>query len=253
MLQQIYTEVIELKLTIIGCWGGYPAPGEATSAYLLEKDHYKLLIDIGSGAVSRLQKYTTIQEIDAVILSHYHHDHVADLGVLQYAKLIDSYITGETNKLPIYGHAEDEQAFRLLTHDCTEGIAYHGHENVEIGPFSITFLQTKHPVPCYGMRLTDGEQTIVYTADTSYQDDWISFSSKADVLITDCNFYGHQDGTDAGHMNSREGALIAEKAGVKELILSHLPQYGSQKQLVEEAKEVYQGTVHLAKEGFIWT
>src|SRR5699024_6661998 len=119
-------------------------------------------------------------------------------------------------------------------------------------PFSITFLQTKHPVPCYGMRLTDGEQTIVYTADTSYQDDWISFSSKADVLITDCNFYGHQDGTDAGHMNSREGALIAEKAGVKELILSHLPQYGSQKQLVEEAKEVYQGTVHLAKEGFIW-
>src|SRR5699024_12254230 len=103
------------------------------------------------------------------------------------------------------------------------------------------------------MRLTYGEQTIVYTADTSYQDDWISFSSKADVLITDCNFYGHQDGTDSGHMNSREGALIAEKAGVKELILSHFPQYGSQKQLVEETKQVYQGPDNFAKEGFSWT
>lgn len=36
-------------------WGGYPAADGATSAYLLEKDGFSLLIDAGSGSLSKLQ------------------------------------------------------------------------------------------------------------------------------------------------------------------------------------------------------
>ncbi|HEX6593618.1 MAG TPA: MBL fold metallo-hydrolase [Bacillota bacterium] len=241
-----------MKLTIIGYWGGYPSSEGATSAYLLEKNGFNLLIDLGSGALSRLQKYTTIQAIDAIILSHYHHDHVADIGVFQYAKRIDFYVTGEAKKVPIYGHLEDEQNFQSLTDDYTEGVAYHPDEELGIGPFTLTFLQTEHPVPCYGMRISDGKKTMVYTADTSYQDAWIPFSSQADLLLADCNFYADQDGTKAGHMNSHEAARIAKKANVKQLILSHLPQYGNRQRLVKEAKEIYGGLVQLAIEGLVW-
>jgi ribonuclease BN (tRNA processing enzyme) len=241
-----------MKLTVIGYWGGFPAPESATSAYLLEKDGFTLLIDVGSGSLSRLQKYKNLLDIDAVILSHYHHDHVADIGVLQYACLVQSYVTGHKDILPIYGHTEDRGGFEKLTHEFTEGIAYDPNETLVIGPFSITFLKTKHPVPCYGMRITDSENTLVYTADTSYQDEWITFSKDADVIITDCNFYAEQDGSQAGHMTSIEGARIAKEAKINELILSHLPQYGDQQDLVTEASSIFDGKIYLATEGLTW-
>ncbi|MEN2767696.1 MBL fold metallo-hydrolase [Ornithinibacillus xuwenensis] len=241
-----------MKLTVIGYWGGYPAPDSATSSYLIEKDGFSLLVDAGSGSISKLQKYKNIMEIDAVILSHYHHDHIADIGVLQYAWLVQSYLVENKDILPIYGHTEDRVGFEKLTHEFTEGIAYEPNETLSIGPFTINFLKTKHPVPCYGMRITDGENVIVYTADTSYLEEWIEFSKNADLLITDSNFYANQDGSAAGHMTSREGGTIAEAANVGELILSHLPQYGNREELITQASDVYKGKILLAEEGLIW-
>lgn len=241
-----------LKLTVIGYWGGFPAPESATSSYLLEKDDFTLLIDCGSGALSRLQQYKNILNLDAVILSHYHQDHIADIGVLQYAWLVQSYVVGNKDILPIYGHMEDKEGFGKLTHEFTEGVAYDPNETLEIGPFSITFQKTKHPVPCYGMRITDGESVMVYTADSSFQDDWIPFSSDADLLVTDCNFYADQDGSQAGHMTSVEGATIAKEANVNELLLSHLPQYGNRQDLIEQASNVFDGKIRLATEGLVW-
>ena len=79
-----------MKMTVVGFWGGFPEAGEATSGYLFEHDGFRLLVDCGSGVLAQLQKYITPSDIDAVVLSHYHHDHVADIGVLQYARLITS-------------------------------------------------------------------------------------------------------------------------------------------------------------------
>ena len=53
-------------------------------------------------------------------------------------------------------------------------------------------------------------------------------------------------------MTSKEGGMIAEKAGVKHLLLSHLPQYGDHDQLIEEAKEQFKGRTNLAASGFVW-
>lgn len=241
-----------MKLTIIGFWGGYPNKDSATSSYLLEKDNYKLILDMGSGSLSKLQKFLPVSELDAVILSHYHHDHVADIGVLQYAKLIDYYVHNNEKKLKIFGHTEDKDGYQSLSHQYTEGIAYNPDELLKTGPFEITFLRTEHPVPCFGMRITDGKKTIVYTADSSYTEAWIPFAEDADLLITDCNYFKGQDGTKAGHMNSEEAASIAQAAGVKQLVLSHLPQFGVLEQLKEEAQHIYTGEIVLAAEGYVW-
>lgn len=242
-----------MKVTVVGYWGGYPAKDGATSAYLVETNGFSLLIDIGSGALSKLQLFKNIDEIDAVIISHYHHDHIADLGVLQYAKRVHYYVTGQENTLPIYGHTEDQAAFQRLTSEYTKGIGYEIHRPLQIGPFTLTFLKTKHPVTCYGMRITDGKCTMVYTADTAFQEQWISFSRHADLLITDCNFFAGQNAKQAGHMTSEEGATIADLAQVKALLLSHLPQKGNLEQLRREASQIYPGTIYLAETGFVWT
>lgn len=243
-----------MKLTVVGHWGGYPAVNGATSCYLLQKDNFSLVIDMGSSALSKLQTYIDVTAIDAVIISHYHTDHVADIGVLQHARLVQTYLQGHSGILPIYGHAEDQQAFNKLSHDYTSGVLYHPKRQLNIGPFTIKFLRTKHSVPCYGMRITDGEQTIVYTADSAFKEEWVSFAMDADLLVTDCNFYEDQAkmADDAGHMTSAQGAYIAQQANVKELLLSHLPHFGKHEQLVAEAKQYFSKTVHLAEEGFVW-
>lgn len=241
-----------MKVTVVGFWGAYPAMGEASSCYLIQKDGFNLLVDCGSGALSQLPKYMDPYDLDAVVLSHYHTDHIADIGVLQHLIKVQNLIRNEKRSLKIYGHAEDQTNFDDLTSSDTKGIAYLPSETLRLGPFTIDFLKTVHSVPCYAMRITDGEKTVVYTADSAYQETFIPFSKNADLLITDCNFYAGQDAAKAGHMTSEEGARMADQAEVKTLLLSHHPHFGEREQLVNEASQLFSGEILLAKTGLQW-
>ncbi|WP_067840172.1 MBL fold metallo-hydrolase [Amphibacillus sediminis] len=241
-----------MNLTVVGYWGAYPEQGEATSGYLFEKDGFHLLIDCGSGVMAQLPKYVNPYQLDAVLLTHYHQDHVADIGVLQYHMLVQNGLQKQDKVLPIYGHADDSEGLAMLDHQYTKGMAYDPTGRLVIGPFTIEFLATDHPVPCYAVRITDGQDTIVYTADSSYKPEFVSFSQAADLLITDCNFYQGQDGKEAGHMNSQQCGEIATAADVGTLLLSHHPHFGDREQLVVEAKRFYQGSVVLAHSGYKW-
>jgi ribonuclease BN (tRNA processing enzyme) len=239
-----------MKLTVIGQWGGYPKVNEASSGYLLEHNQFKLLIDCGSAVLSKLQNFVQPEDLNAVIISHYHPDHIADIGVLQHALIIGKYMDKNIQTLPIYGHQEDEYGFQLLTfQDITKSVPYNPSEPLQIGPFKITFLRTKHPVPCYAMRIEVENQVFVYTADSAYLESFPAFSQNADILLCECNFYGNMDGSGAGHMTSYEAGELANLAGAKRLILTHLPQYGDLEQLKTEAAEKFTGDVILAYYG----
>jgi len=242
-----------MKVTIIGFWGGFPAANEATTGYLFEHDGFRLLVDCGSAVLSQLQRYVSIEELDAVILSHYHHDHFADIGPLQYARLI-AKVLGKTNKeLPIYGHPFDVENFKKLTYkDITKGVAYNPSEEITIGPFLIQFLKTLHPVDCFAMRITANGQSVVFTADTSFSENFIPFAMDADLLLSECNLYNNQDGSKMGHLTSTDAGIIASKANINELVLSHLPHFGNHQDLVTQAAAVYNGKIHLAYSGLIW-
>ena len=77
-----------IKITTIGWWGAYPSANDATSGYLLQSGNLNVLIDCGSGVLARLQNYIDLERLDAVVLSHYHWDHIADIGCLQYASRV---------------------------------------------------------------------------------------------------------------------------------------------------------------------
>ncbi|MBM4764180.1 MBL fold metallo-hydrolase [Bacillus sp. B15-48] len=239
-----------MKLTVIGCWGGYPKKNEASSGYLLEHNGYNLLIDCGSGVLSKLQNYLQPQQLDAVLLSHYHPDHNADIGVLYHARLIQGLLGTKPPTLPIYGHQLDEREFANLTYKkITKGVAFDPEKTLQVGPFTVSFLQTVHPVPCFAMRVEAAGKVLVYTADTSYKEEFIAFSKQADLLLCECNFYGNQSGKGAGHMNSFDAGNLAAAAEVQQLILTHLPHYGDTNQLVIEANQKYNGPTQLASEG----
>lgn len=229
-----------MKITIIGHWGGFPKVGEATSGYLIEHDDYKLLLECGSGVLSSLQKVTDLGSLDAVLISHYHYDHCCDIGPLQYARQIKTQL-GEINKpLPIY--APNGDFFNLLKwEDYTYGESFDEKSTLNLGPFEISFIKNNHPVEAYSVKIKCGNKILAFTSDTSYFDELADFFKDSDLLIAECSFYAHMDGTKAGHLNSVQAGMLAEKANVKKLVLTHLPHFGNIDDLVKQAKEHYKG------------
>jgi len=228
-----------MELTILGCMGGYPTKDVGTTAYLLTSDDFKLLIDVGSNALLSLEHHLDPLDLDAVILTHYHADHIADLGVLQYTFQLKEPAVGKSKKiLPIYGHVESE-FFRLLEMPgVSEGIAYAPEETLELGPFRIRFLKTVHPVPCYALRIEEiaTGKVFVFGADSAYLPAFVPFVKDADLFLADANLFNGNERHHA-HMTAGEVGTLAEEAAVKQLILTHLPQKGTLSVLLDQAKE----------------
>lgn len=226
-----------MKVTVLGYYGGYPANGIGTSSYLIESNGFHLLMDCGSGALLSLEKVLDPLQLDAVILSHYHHDHVADVGVLQYYWQLHNERPNQQT-LPIYGPTADPLMFGSLTWPhASEGKGYAPADVLHIGPLTISFLPMKHPVPAFGMRIVENPtgETLVFTADTAYIPELVPFVKHADLLMTDTNFFDDKTGT-KWHMTAGESGKLAADAQVHRLMLTHLPQEGDLTTLKQEAQ-----------------
>lgn len=237
-----------MKITVLGIYGGYPFNGVPSSSYLVQDSGFNLLLDAGSGSLLSLEENLDPLQLDAVLLSHYHHDHAADIGVLQYYWQLNS---GEKKHpiLDIYGHAQDPINFATLTlPQVTQGKVYQDYETLNLGPFKINFLRTIHPVPTYAIRIENQSgEVLVYTGDTAYFDGLVDFAADADLLIADTNFAKDKTGR-IWHMTSVQSATLARNARVKKLLLSHLPQEVSFTQILSEASVIYSGAM-IAEKG----
>ncbi|MGT2866259.1 MBL fold metallo-hydrolase [Streptococcus fryi] len=217
-----------MQLRTLGFWGAYPYKDAGTTSFLLTgQNGFQLLIDAGSRSVNELEKVISPLDLDAVIISHYHPDHVADLGVLRhYFQLYPKHLWNP-KVLPIYAHDEDLLAFEQLSiPSVSKGIAYQTDGVETIGPFDITFIKTVHPVPCYAMRILEREtgQVLVFTGDTGYFEAFEAFTEGADLLLADVYLFEGNENHFA-HLTSKEAGIIAKNAGVKRLVLTHLPQF----------------------------
>ena len=243
-----------MKLTALGVWGGYPTRDAGTTSYLLQSEEgFNLLLDAGSRAVTELEHELSPNDLDAIILSHYHEDHIADLGALRQYRQLQ---TVKPEMLPIYGHQENEYEFsKLSLENVSEGIAYDVENGTSVGPFDIQFLKTVHPVICYAMRIVERAtgQVLIYTGDTGYFAELVDFSKYADILLADVYFFKDKAKM-PNHLSSVEAGEIAAQANVKKLVLTHLPQVGDLQVLREEAQEAAGNIpVDLAQPHMKWT
>lgn len=239
-----------MNLTPIGIWGGYPKANEATSAFLLEYEGYHCLIDCGSGVLASLQNFLPLEELDAVVLTHYHADHIADIGSLQYSRLIQYYLNQSPKVLPIYGHTEDAEQFAKLSYkEMTIGMEIKVDDEMEIGPFTVSFCRTKHPVYCLALKFTVDGHSVVFTADTEWHEDLVHFSKGANLLVSEANLYEEHIGVAPGHMGGSEAGKLANLAGVNQLLLTHLPLHGDVQEILEAAKGQFNGETEIAEVG----
>ncbi|MFD2705153.1 MBL fold metallo-hydrolase [Salibacterium lacus] len=242
-----------MKVTVIGYWHAFPEAGEAASGYLIEEGDFRMLIDCGSGVISQLQHYRDLADVDAVIISHYHNDHIGDIGALHYFRLLQPVISDKPQQpLTIYGHKEDPAGFENLSfkHTITTE-AYTPDRALEVGPFTFTFYKTMHPVPCYAMKIQTETAVLFYSADTAFSTEIAHAAFGADLLIAESTAYKGGDGAAFGHMTSEEAGQMAGLAKVPHLLLTHLPHFGSHEQMIGEAQNECPDTkVEIASSGW---
>ena len=226
-----------MQIDILGYYGGYPAQGIGTSAYLVRSGDYALLMDVGSQALLALEKVMSPADLDAVLLTHYHHDHTADLGVLQYNRQLSPQ-TPKVAPLPIYGHTKDPLNFASLTFGgFTQGMGYTEDSTLTLGPLTLTFLETEHPVPAFAVRITEEAtgKSIVNTSDTRMFAGLRPFATGADLLLADTNFLADKP-EPKWHLTAPEAGQLAAAANARELLLTHLPQTVDLQQLKAQAQ-----------------
>jgi len=120
-------------------------------------------------------------------------------------------------------------------------------------------LQEGKSIRCNGKKYSAKDLTylepdtkICFILDTVFNKKAISFAKDSDILICEANFGAElaDKAEERKHLTSKQAAEIAKKARVKKLILTHFSQRYDKnpEQILEEAKEIFDGEVVLAKD-----
>ena len=247
-----------MRLTVVGCSGSYPGPDSPASCYLVETEQdgrtWRLVLDLGNGALGALHRYADPLTIDAVLLSHLHADHCIDLT--SYYVLRKYHPDGSSPPIPVYG--PDGTPGRLAraydlpkSPGMTEEFTFHFYpeSSFSIGPFKITAAEVAHPVTAYAMRIEAEGRTFVYSGDTGVCDALVRTARDADLFLCEASFLdGHSNPPDL-HLTGREAGAMAKAAEARRVVLTHVPPWHDPQVMLREASGAYDGPIELAVPG----
>jgi ribonuclease BN (tRNA processing enzyme) len=154
--------VSPMNITVLGGSGAWPTARQACSGYLAESDGFLLLIDPGYACLPMLLEHTTACAVDAVLISHGHPDHCADLNPLLRARALSD---DPPAALPVHALPHATDAVLALDPPSTLAGSYELSEFTarapfSIGPFEIDSWMLPHFVPNAGLRLTTGRNRV---------------------------------------------------------------------------------------------
>lgn len=241
-----------MKLTVLGCWAPYPKAGGACSGYLLETEDAKVLIDCGNGVFSNLQHYVDFWLLDAVIITHLHPDHSGDIHSLRHAVAGAIRLGRRRDKLPVYLPFAPQKDYQLVF-KCSDTLNLINLQELAEIKFRETIVlpfPVKHAIPTCGLSITSGNRKLVYTSDTGWFDQLISFADGASLLIVEASLQEKdRENTRVGHLTAHEAGVLGRKGGVEQLLLTHFwPEYDLSV-TCREAEEGFQKKVLIAREG----
>ncbi|GGL28215.1 MBL fold metallo-hydrolase [Phycicoccus endophyticus] len=253
-----------MRLTVVGCSGSFPGPDSPASCYLLEADHegrpWRLVLDLGSGSLGPLQRHVDPADLDAVVLSHLHPDHCADLLGLYVLRRYRPQ-GPLAAKLPVHGPVGTAARLAVMYHGLEPGgmdgeYAFTPVADAEpftVGPFRVTPYAVRHPVEAYGYRVEADGAVLAFTGDTDDCPNLDPLLTGADVALLDCAFVdGRDDATRGIHLSGSRAAAAAVRAGgVGRLVLTHLPAWNDPQTCRAQAAAVWPGEVELARGGLV--
>lgn len=252
-----------MQLTVVGCSGSVPGPGAAASCYLVSahdgERQWRVLLDLGSGALGPLQRHTDPLGLDAVLFSHLHPDHCLDLTGLHVLRRHGP--TPATGDLPVWGPpgvAERmARAHGVQRAEPMRGIVWGelgDRVPVSLGPFTITPYAVSHPVPAFGLRVEAAGRVLAYTGDTDTCEALTPLLSWADLALVEAGFTEPESARGIHLTPARAAQAVVEAdkvARVGSLLLTHLPPWAEPDASRAQAAAVWAGPIELAEPGMV--
>ena len=217
------------------------------SSVLLALDGLPILFDCGHGIVQRLlEAGVQHNQLNHIILSHFHPDHVSDLIPLLHAGAWSRRDPRRTN-LHIYGPAGTQKlvdglmsvfgassftqpSYAVQVHEVMEG-------PFEIGTHHFEFISLP-PANNHGLRFTWNGKRYAITGDSHFHEQEIAFLSQVDLAIID-----------SGHLEDAEIVKLAAQSQAKVIVCSHLYRELDAINLQSQASDAgYRGTIVIGRD-----
>ena len=246
-----------MQLTVLGCAGTFPGPDSPCSGYLVEHDGFRLVVDLGAGALGNLQRHCDVLDLDAIYITHLHADHCIDLVAYFYARRY--HPTGVPPRLPVYGPPGTcERICNSFEEPPVGGLrdVYDFHEQgpgtLQLGPFDVTVGIVEHPVECHGLRIEAGGRVLTYSGDSANSATLVDLAREADTFLCEASWPSSPEPPPGIHLTGREAGEHATKAGAKRLLLTHMMPFHDSQEILAEARETYDGALELVRAGSVY-
>ena len=220
-----------------------------------------MLIDV-SGGVDVLRQLTAagipLEKVRHLFVTHRHFDHAGGLAPFLVAL---TPLSGAS--LTVHALPETLGALREMLALTIPGIeGWMGErlrweklvpgQQVRVADYEVTPFEVDHGIECAGFRITQGDSTLAYAADTRPCENIVEHARDADLLIHEA--YG--PATDAeqahafGHSTAAEAGEIALAAGAKSLVLTHIraSRFAHPDTLAREAEAAFGRPVGVARD-----
>jgi ribonuclease Z len=275
-----------VKLTLLGTGTPTPSLKRASSGYLIEIGDDVIVMDHGPGAHHRLlQTGKRAVDVTHIFFSHLHYDHCCDFARLFLTRW--DMGANRIPELNVYGPPHTRRMTELLFNedgafgpDITSRIKHQGSIDIfvarggvpprrwpapsirEVVPgdkvqgsgWSVTVGTASHVQPyleCYGYRIDSPEGSICYSGDSGgVAPGIVELAQGCDVLIHMNHYFSGTEPTPIYRLvcgNHVDTAQVAQRAGVKTLVLTHfleqIDQPGVREKILSEVSKIYKGNV----------
>lgn len=253
------------RLTVLGAGTILAVPGYGCSGYLLHwrgdgGESHPILIDCGSGTLDRLcEQGTSPDAVDIILVSHFHADHVSDLAPFLLSRWLHNLGNDEAHHVTIVGPVGLSDHVSRVTELNLPWMAEYRFDIVELGSggrwrpddaryrgLRLATTLTGHTENSICFRIGDGEgRSLFYSGDTDYNEELLPLADEADLALVECS--KPDDQKLAGHLTPRLAGRLAQRAGVRRLLLTHFYREVLGVDIVGAVGEEYEGEVLLAK------
>lgn len=276
-----------MRITVLGKSPAWQDAGGACSGYLIEEAGTRVLLDCGCGVFGKLRRHLDYVDVDAVVVSHLHADHIFDLvpfaSALTYAPRqqpvpVDRWPGTDTPARPhLFAPHGAREAFALMcqgggmfpTHveNAFELQEYGPGDEVRVGPLAIAFAAVPHYLPtcAVDIRVAEDAQAgdaaqanghharrFTYGADSAPNDEIVAFAQGTDLLVLEATLPRPERNGIRGHLTPREAGEHAARAHARRLVLTHISDELDARWAAEEARAVFGGEVIVAAEDAVF-
>jgi ribonuclease BN (tRNA processing enzyme) len=248
-----------VEITVLGKSPSWQDRGGACSGYLVRAGQGTIVLDCGSGVFGQLRSACPYTEVDAIVLSHLHADHVLDL--VPFASALAYSTVPHTARPLIYGPpgAADwlsalmtlltgsDEVFRRVF-DVRE---YDPAAAIDVAGLTVRFREVPHFVTVFAVEFADAGRRFTFGADSGPNTALPELAQGTDLLALEATMGPGPAPTRGfrGHLTAQEAGELARAAQAQRLLITHFSDELDAEAIQREASEAFGAQAELAVPG----